>query len=241
MNHHEAEFSQYLERGIVDEVGGMIATGKEASVWFAVSHGRRLAIKLYKNSSHRSFKNRSDYFMQTIAPHRREARAIKNGTYFGRRLEECLWHSREVRMLRLLRSAGADVPEVLAVGERSFVMEYYETDGKAAPRLSDLRSKLLYRDRILERILWNMKVFLENGVVHADLSPYNILHPSPERIVIIDFPQAVELKMSDRTIELLKRDIHNVAAFFRRRGSNCEEEKIFNMLVDEKDEEYYRI
>ncbi len=113
------ELDQYLSNGVVNEIIGLINTGKEAAVYLAVSEGKRVAIKVFKDRNNRNFRDRSDYFMPSFAPHRRAARAMKNKSNFGRRVEEGLWQSREVKTLRLLHDSGADVPKVLAVSKPS--------------------------------------------------------------------------------------------------------------------------
>lgn len=174
MTLHPSELNYYLDLGIVEKVMGLINTGKEASVYLAVAGEKHFAIKIFKDRNCRSFRNRSDYFMQTIPENRREARALKNKTAFGRKTEESLWRSREVRMLNLLHGEGADVPEVVAVGENSFVMEYFGTPDQPAPRLADLRTALLHPQHVFERIIWNVSLFFQKGIIHGDLSPYNI-------------------------------------------------------------------
>jgi RIO kinase 1 len=215
---YESELRHYLELGIVDEVLGLINTGKEASVYLALAGENYRAIKIFKDRENRAFKNRADYFMQTIPHQKRAARAVRNKTSFGRKVEEALWRSREVDFLERLHAAGADVPEVFSVGENSFVMEYFGNEEGPAARLSDFRSGVPDPEALFERILWNIDLFLRNGIVHGDLSPYNILCPSPAKIVIIDFPQAVEMKMNDRAFDLLQRDLETLCAWFSRIG-----------------------
>jgi len=212
------ELDLYLEDGTIDEVLGSINEGKEAKVFLARTTSRLVAIKIFKDRLNRSFKNKSDYFQHKIPSHRREARAIKNRTSFGLKLEESMWHSREVYTLQLLHEAGASVPEVFHVKNCSFMMAYFGNEETPAPRLSDMKRAINNPICIYNQIINNIKIFLDNNIVHGDLSPYNILYCKNDKIAIIDFPQAVRLDANNNSITFLRRDLENINIFFSKLG-----------------------
>ena len=211
------ELVSYLEQGIIDQWIGEISGGKEATVHLAARGDELLAVKIFKPRNDRSFRNRADYDMALMPLQTRESRALRNRTRFGKSLEESLWCQRETETLRLLSAAGADVPKVIAHGGSSIVMEYFGTLDAGALRLADIRQQLPDAGKCLSAVLRNLGLFLDAGIVHGDLSPYNILFHCG-RIVIIDFPQAVLLSASKYAQALFERDVLNICEYFRRHG-----------------------
>ena len=241
MNSCQSELEYYLNEGIINEVHGLINEGKEAMVFLATttssltlndnsSNEEFVAIKVFKNRQNRSFKNRRDYFMQTISPHRREARALAKKSSFGIKLEESIWHSREINTLKSLFNSGADVPKIHNIGENSFVMDYIGDKFESALRLSDLRRNLPNPYVVYETIIKNFEIFLSCDIIHGDLSPYNILYYK-NRTVIIDFPQAVILGSNSNCKNLFIRDFENIRKFFINLGLKNNFEKDLNTLL----------
>ncbi|HLE12639.1 MAG: hypothetical protein A2504_10175 [Bdellovibrionales bacterium RIFOXYD12_FULL_39_22] len=208
----------YLEEGHVDTILGPLSSGKEAQVYLALLGEEYRAIKIFKEADERSFKCRTDYTMTMFESHRREARAIKNKSSFGKELEEDFWHSREINTLRRLHKFGANVPRVITEGVRSFMMECCRDENNVSTKLGEWRSNLKNPERIYKTILHNMTIFINAGIVHGDLSPYNILCDENEKITIIDFPQSVKIDAVDNHLgmELLLRDLKNVTTFFNK-------------------------
>jgi RIO kinase 1 len=68
------------------------------------------------------------------------------------------------------------------------------------------------------------------GLVHADLSAYNLLWWQG-RLVVIDLPQAVEFTTNPDAFELLHRDVANVGEWFSRRGVAVDVEAVYAELV----------
>lgn len=212
------ELNSYIEDGIVEKIVGLINVGKEAEVFLVNSIHGLAAIKIFKQRNCRTFKNKSDYFIQQIPSHRREARALKNKTSFGIKLEESLWHYREIETLKLLYEAGANVPKVIHVGNNSFMMEYFGDEKYPSPRLWDAKGILSNPVKVYNRIIDNLFIFFDNDIVHGDLSPYNILYLGNDEISIIDFPQAIKLGTNRNYETLLKRDLNNINKFFQKLG-----------------------
>lgn len=217
MEHCPEELAGYIEQGIIDDWLGVVSGGKEATVHLAAKGDGLLAVKVFKQRNERSFRNRADYRMAMVPLRSREARAMANRSGFGQAVEEGLWCQREAETLRLLSAAGADVPKVVAHGYRSIVMEYFGSAESGALRLADLRQRLPDARGCFMAVLRNLGVFLEAGIVHGDLSPYNILYHGG-RPVIIDFPQAVLIAASSAAEALFERDVSVVCGYFCRQG-----------------------
>lgn len=211
------DLKMYLVEGIVSEIIGRINEGKEAEIFLARRDNKLVAIKLYKDRMSRSFRNKNLYSMPVVQSHRREARAIRNKSNFGVRLEESLWHEREVSMLKLLHGEGVSVPRVFETGASSFIMEYIGDEDASACRLGDLRRNLPDPALIYKQILLNLEILYSCGVAHGDLSPYNILW-FKGKIVIIDLPQSVFSGSSDHFESLFARDWDCLANYFSKLG-----------------------
>ncbi|MCU0607296.1 MAG: serine protein kinase RIO [Candidatus Edwardsbacteria bacterium] len=214
---------------MIDDWLGVVSSGKEATVHLAAKGDGLLAVKVFKERNERSFRNRADYHMAMMPLHAREARAMANRSGFGKAVAEGLWCQREAETLGILSAAGADVPRVVAHGCRSIVMEYFGTAESGASRLSDIRNRLPDAPGCFAAVLRNLGVFLEAGIVHGDLSPYNILYHGG-RPVIIDFPQAVLIAASSGAESLFERDVSTVCEYFRRQGVATDAGRVAHQL-----------
>ena len=226
------ELVSYLEQGVIDQWIGEISGGKEATVHLAGKGEELLAVKIFRPRDERSFRNRADYGMAMMPPQTRETRAMRNRSRFGKAVEESLWCQRETETLRMLTAAGADVPRLVAHGGSLIVMEYFGTLDAGALRLADIRQRLPDAAECLSAVLRNLGLFLEAGIVHGDLSPYNILYHCG-RIVIIDFPQAVLLSANTYARTLFERDVLNVCGYFRRQGLASDAGRIAHTIWSE--------
>ncbi len=229
MEYLPEELATYIEQGTIDDWLGVISSGKEARVHLAAKGDGLLAVKVFKERNDRSFKNRADYHMAMMPLHTRAARAMANRSGYGKALEDGLWCQREAETLGILAAAGADVPRVVAHGCRSIVMEYFGTAESGASRLSDLRQWLPDARGCFAAVLRNLGLFLECGIVHGDLSPYNILYHDG-RPVIIDFPQAVLIAASSAAEALFERDVCVICEYFRRQGVASDAGRVAHQL-----------
>ena len=149
---------------------------------------------------------------------RRERWAVDGGSRFGEKLAAQMWPQNEKRMLERCWNAGASVPYPLELTADGVLMEYVGARSGAAPRLA---SAGLGRDEARvarDQLLDSLAAMASAHVVHADLSVYNVLWWRG-RIVVIDFPQAVDATENPHAPDLLHRDLLNVAAWFERRGA----------------------
>jgi RIO kinase 1 len=151
----------------------------------------------------------------------RVRRAVHNRSTFGRNAREAAWAHHEFETLRGLWAAGASVPYPVEDGHSGFLMQYVGTVGAAAPRLADLRPNRDEAARIFDCLLQELRIFVSEGIVHADLSEYNVLvqHGRPW---IIDVPQAVDLYGHRRGSEHFARDVASLCRYFQRRGVTCD-------------------
>ncbi|GAO35274.1 RIO-like kinase [Sulfuricella sp. T08] len=203
-----------VEDGLVDEVVRQLMSGKEAMV-FVVRCGEEVrCAKVYKEANKRSFRQSVDYTEGRKVKNSRQARAMEKGSKYGRKAQEEAWQSAEVDALYRLAAAGVRVPKPYNFHEGVLLMELVTDDnGNAAPRLNDL---VLTEERAREyhhALIQQVVRMLCAGVVHGDLSEYNILVGS-EGPVIIDLPQAVDAAGNNHASSMLDRDVTNLANYF---------------------------
>ena len=181
-----------LEDGLIDGVVRQLMSGKEAMV-FVVRCGDDIrCAKVYKEANKRSFRQAVDYTENRKTKNSRQARAMAKGTKYGREMQEAAWQSAEVDALYRLAHAGVRVPTPYNFHEGVLLMELVaDADGNAAPRLNDVsftEDEALAHHATLIREVVRM---LCAGVIHGDLSEFNIL-VAEDGPVIIDLPQAVD-------------------------------------------------
>jgi RIO kinase 1 len=203
-----------VEAGLIDEVMRPLKSGKEAAVYVVVSEGEIRCAKVYKEASKRGFHKQAQYREGRKTRNSRQARAMQKNTRYGREQQETLWQNAEVDALYRLADAGVRVPKPHNFIEGVLLMELItDADGNAAPRLNDLelsREQALEFHQLLVREVVKM---LCAGIVHGDLSEYNILVDS-RGPVIIDLPQAVDAAANNNAAMMLERDVNNLAAYF---------------------------
>jgi RIO kinase 1 len=205
-----------IEDGLADSVVRQLMSGKEAMV-FIVRCGEKLrCAKVYKEASKRSFRQAVDYTEGRKTKNSRKARAMEKGTRYGRKVQEEAWQSAEVDALYRLAAAGVRVPTPYNFHEGVLLMELVtDGEGDAAPRLNDVdftedEARTHHRS-LMEQVVR----MLCAGVVHGDLSEYNVLLGA-EGPVIIDLPQAVDAAGNNHASSMLERDVGNITAFFGR-------------------------
>ena len=205
-----------LEQGVIQEVLRPLMSGKEAEVFLVLSGGEERVAKVYKNAQFRSFQHRTDYTEGRSVRNSREQRAMAKRSKHGRAKTEDAWRSAEVDAIHLLRAAGVRVPEPFAFTEGVLVMELVKgEDGAPAPRLVDTHFTEEEATEVFHILLRETVKMLCAGIIHADLSDFNVLM-SPTGPVIIDFPQAVDPARNQSARKLLVRDVKNLTSFLGR-------------------------
>jgi RIO kinase 1 len=205
-----------LEEGLIDGVVRQLMSGKEAMVFVVRCGDETRCAKVYKEPDRRSFRQAVDYTENRKTKITRQARAMAKGTRFGRKAQEHAWQSAEVDALYRLAAAGVRVPRPYIFHDGVLLMELVADEhGEAAPRLNDL---LLSPDEARdyhERLIREVVRMLCAGVVHGDLSEFNILIDS-DGPVIIDLPQAVDAAGNNHAPNILERDVANLRNYFGR-------------------------
>ena len=211
----------FVVEGLISEVITTIKSGKEAVVYCCRAgtaiDAELLAAKVYKPRSFRSFRNDAMYREGRVILNKRDARAFAKRTQHGREVGSGLWTNHEWETLRLLYRAGADVPAPIAQSAGALLLEFIGDEEAAAPTLKACDLTPDEASAAYETILRNIELWLQNNVVHADLSAYNVLYWHGQATVI-DFPQAVDPRFNGNAYSLLHRDLENIHRYFARYG-----------------------
>lgn len=203
-----------IHDGLIDEVISQLKSGKEATVYLVRSKGQLRCAKVYKDAHHRSFKQAATYREGRKVKSSRLARAMEKGSRFGKQELEDAWQNAEVSALYRLADAGVRVPTPYGCFDGVLIMDMVaDAEGQPAPRLSEVaftaEEALLNHARLIREVVR----MLCAGLVHGDLSEYNILM-DPKGPVIIDLPQAVDAAGNNHARTMLERDVENLANFF---------------------------
>ena len=213
-----------IEEGLIDTVVRQLMSGKEAMVFVVRIGDETRCAKIYKEANNRSFRQAVDYTENRKVKNSRSARAMAKGSRFGRQEQEAAWQSAEVDALYRLAAAGVRVPQPYNFHDGVLLMELVtDADGDAAPRLNDVafttEQALAHHTTLIAEVVR----MLCAGVVHGDLSEFNILLAHTPGIdgadgvdepVIIDLPQAVDAAGNNHAQRMLLRDVNNLRDFF---------------------------
>jgi RIO kinase 1 len=201
---------------VIDSVVRQLMSGKEAMVFVVRCGEETRCAKVYKEADKRSFRQAVDYTENRKTKNSRQARAMAKGTRFGRESQEKAWQSAEVQALYRLAGAGVRVPRPFNFHEGVLLMELVtDAGGNAAPRLNDVHLTPAHATQLHEELVREVVRMLAAGIVHGDLSEYNILLGA-DGPVIIDLPQAVDAAGNNHAPRMLVRDVDNLRAFFGR-------------------------
>jgi RIO kinase 1 len=211
-----ARLRNLIDEGLIDTVVRQLMSGKEAMVYVVRCGDQTRCAKVYKEASQRSFRQAVDYTENRKVKNSRQARAMAKGTRFGRQAQEAAWQSAEVDALYRLAAAGVRVPQPFNFFDGVLLMELVcDPLGDAAPRLNDVAftaEQALAHHRFL---IGQVVRMLCAGIVHGDLSEFNILLAA-DGPVIIDLPQAVDAAGNNHAQRMLLRDVANLRDFFGR-------------------------
>jgi len=200
---------------------GVIKTGKEADVHLVErvlgDRTNLLAAKRYRDFDERALRRDAKHLQRT--GDRRVELAIAQGTRAGLTFKAQLWLETEFDALGRLWEAGAPVPYPVQKLGAEVMMEYLGDEDEAAPRLINAvagRTKAEKAD-LFAQLRSALRVMTTVGLVHGDLSPYNLLVWN-DRLYVIDLPQAVDPILEPEGLGLLSRDVENLCKWFRSKG-----------------------
>ncbi len=216
-----------VEEGLIDTVVRQLMSGKEAMVYVVRCGEDTRCAKIYKEATHRSFRQAVDYTENRKVKNSRTARAMAKGSKYGRQEQEAAWQSAEVDALYRLAAAGVRVPQPYNFHDGVLLMELVtDAHGDAAPRLNDVAFSPQAARAHHATLVAEVVRMLCAGVVHGDLSEFNILLAHSDNAVgreanggtdvpvIIDLPQAVDAAGNNHAQRMLLRDVANLRDFF---------------------------
>ncbi|MBI5287418.1 MAG: serine protein kinase RIO [Chloroflexi bacterium] len=222
VNEEIADLDEFVGSTMLEEILGVVKSGKEATVYCARA-GKRLggglvAAKVYRARSVRQFANAAAYNAGRLRQRqRRETRAIENRSRFGQETAFAKWVADEYETLRLLYDAGVCVPRPLASSDRIILMEYVGDEDEPGAPLTNVPLTPDEATALFETLMRNVERMLACDRVHGDLSAYNVLYHDGD-VRIIDLPQAVDARFNPNALDLLDRDVDQLCRHFARFG-----------------------
>lgn len=221
----------FYERGLIEDVLALVKGGKEANVYLCqaaqASGLGLLAAKVYRPRQFRNLRNDKMYregreLINSLGitiknRDNREMRAITKKTDFGAELTHISWLMHEYVTLERLFRLGAAVPEPIATGENAILMRYIGDKGHPAPVLHAVSLAQREAERLCHEVLRNIELMLQHGMIHGDLSAYNILYWR-SAVTLIDFPQVTFAESNSNARRILQRDVQRVCEYFALQG-----------------------
>jgi len=216
----------------ITDVLAQVRGGKEASVYRCAARpgmdAELLAVKVYRPRQFRQLRNDKMYRegRQILTSDGKAAketdhrlmRAVGKKTAFGAQVAHTSWLMYEFTTLQRLYNIGAAVPKPYAASTNAILMGYVGDEGRAAPPLSEVSLEADEANELLEEILRNVELMLSHGMIHGDLSAYNILYWEGA-VTIIDFPQVTDSHNNSQAYGILRRDIERVCSYFASQGA----------------------
>src|SRR5262249_41243784 len=235
----------FYDEQLITDVLAQVKGGKEASVYRCAAHPTTgealLAAKVYRPRMFRNLRNdkmyrdgrallTSDGRAVKKTDHR-IMRAVGKKTAFGAQVQHTSWLMYEYTTIERLHRAGAAVPRPYAAAENAILMTYYGDKRRAAPTLNEVHLAKGEAAVLFEEVLRNIELLLQHGLIHGDLSAYNILYWQG-KVVLIDFPQVSDISANSKSDFILRRDIDRVCDYFARQGVRCDSTAIAHDLWD---------
>jgi RIO kinase 1 len=221
----------------VDTELGILKTGKEADVFLVERADPHepdravvMAAKRYRDSDHRTFHRAAAYSEGRSVKRSRDERALKRKSTWGRIVAAGEWAVSEWDALKRLWALGAAVPYPVQIDGTEILMEWVTYDGETAPRLAQTRPDPELLASYYDQVRDFLALLVQDGIVHGDLSAYNILAAGP-RLVVIDLPQIVDLVGNLNGMDFLLRDCTNICGWFKARGLQVDEQELFGELM----------
>jgi RIO kinase 1 len=233
---HEAEWlleslRSFYDRELITDVLALVKGGKEANVYCCAADLAigvdLLAAKVYRPQQFRAIRNDALYRQgrdvltatgrAVKKTDHRIMRAIGKKTRFGTQVMQTSWLMHEYTTMEQLYQAGGTVPRPIAVSDNAILMGYCGEAGWGAPTLNQVDLGPDEAATLYQEVLDNVELMLQHGLIHGDLSAYNILYWAGE-ITIIDFPQATDSLSNCNAYTILLRDVTRVCEYFDQQG-----------------------
>lgn len=201
-------------KGYFEELKSPISIGKEANIFSAEKKdGTKVIIKIYRLETC-DFKKMFEYIKSD--PRYIHLKSNRRKVVFA-------WAQREFRNLMKVREMGVRVPTPIHCMHNILILEHIGNK-EAAPKIKDSEFTDKKAQQFYKKTLEYMRKMYKNGMVHGDLSMFNILDAN-DKPVFIDFSQSTTTKNTEAE-ELLKRDVRNMHTFFKKIGIECEKEEM---------------
>ena len=189
----------FLNKGVLKEVTSILKEGKESGVFLGKDgNEKNVAIKIYRTEAS-DFKSMWKYMIGD----KRFSRLKKDKRFVINQ-----WCLREFKNLKIAYDAGVSCPKPICAKGNVLLMEFIG-ENQPAPRLIDIKAKREHYDLILN----DLRKLTKAGLVHGDLSAYNIL--LWHQPIIIDFSHGITVD-SELAPKMLKRDIENINSYFSK-------------------------
>jgi RIO kinase 1 len=224
------ELDQFFAEGLISEVLYQVKSGKEAIVYCcraeeSLGGAELVAAKIYRNRNQRNFKNDAVYQEGRVILNGHDRRAIGKKSSFGREASFGYWIGYEWEHLKILKKAGAATPEPYRMAGSAILMEFMGDRSGAAPVLHNVELAEHEVEPLFNFVLEQVQLWLKNHLIHADLSPFNILYWEG-KLKVIDFPQAVDPRFNPSAQDLLERDLANICRYWRNYGLDRDPAKL---------------
>ena len=235
------------DQKLIDDIFFQVKGGKEASVYCCHVHpdaqkalgGARVAAKVYRPRQFRNLRNDAMYRQGRAvltddgraakATDTRLMRALGKKTEFGAQVQHSSWLLYEYTTLQKLFAAGCAVPEPYAVAENAILMGFVGDETRAAATLIEIVLPKAEATKVFGQLKESLRVLVGMGMVHGDLSAYNVLYDG-ERPTIIDLPQVVRFDQNENAESIFLRDLTRLCDYFQRCGVSCDPESLAREL-----------
>lgn len=233
---HEAgwllkSLGSFYDQGLITDILARVHGGKEATVYRCKAHPRTgakwLAAKVYRPRVFRTLRNDSIYrrgrqiLTATGRPvnksDHRTMRAIGKKTAYGVQVQQTSWLMHEYTAMERLHRDGGAVPPPVSATDNAILMGYVGDERVGAPTLNRINLDRAHAQELFDEVLRNVELMLRHGYIHGDLSAYNVLYWEGQ-ILLIDFPQVIDVHGNPRAEEILGRDITRVCQYFGAQG-----------------------
>jgi serine/threonine-protein kinase RIO1 len=240
----------FFTQALIEDVLALVKGGKEANVYLCkatphlpVTH---IAAKVYRPRQFRNLRNDKMYRegrellnglgLPVKDRDNREMRAVRNKTNFGAELTHISWLMHEYVTLQRLHTLGAAVPLPVGVGDNAILMDFVGAPSQAAPVLHGVALTRSEAQSLFAEVMRNIELMLQHGMIHGDLSAYNILYWD-RRVTLIDFPQVTLSESNHNAYRIFQRDVRRVCEYFAMQGVACQP----SALAEELWQRYVRL